>query len=182
MTRRLSCAFGCALILEGMVMAGVAAAATTVPSSGVDVARSVSVDPDARGKLVHTANARLLAASRKNQCAFRKDSDVLLPGCERKLKGLAEAVLAAKKQLNRAGLTTVVFQVLGYTSSAGAPDFNHEISERRASTIARELVGLGVPPTEILSFGLASSKPLVAPDDTPAKQAKNQRYEIQVKL
>ena len=181
MTRRLCRAFACAVVLEGIVLVGAAAAAPAVPPSGGTTSKPALVDPDARAKLLHTANARLLAASRKNQCAFRKDSDVLLPGCERKLKGLAEAILAAKKQLNRAGLTPVVFQVLGHTGSAGTPEFNHEISERRASTIARELVGLGVPSSEILAFGLAFSQPLVTPDDTPAKQAKNQRYEIQVK-
>lgn len=143
--------------------------------------KPANVDPDARARLVQDANARLLAASRKNQCGFRKDSDVLLPGCERKLKGLAEGVLAAKKRLTRAGISPV-FQVMGHTSSVGSPDFNRELSERRASTIARELVGLGVLPTEVLSFGLASSKPLVTPDDTPAKQAKNERYEVQIKL
>jgi outer membrane protein OmpA-like peptidoglycan-associated protein len=176
MSRRFCCAFACVLILAstGPVRAA--------PSTGAAATRTAPVEPEARAKLVQAANARLLAASRKNQCAFRKDSDVLLPGCERKLKALADAVLAVKKQLNRAGVPAVVFQVLGYTGSAGTPEFNHEISERRASTIARELVGLGVPSSEILAFGLASAKPLVTPDDTPAKQAKNQRYELQVKL
>jgi outer membrane protein OmpA-like peptidoglycan-associated protein len=29
---------------------------------------------------------------------------------------------------------------------------------------------------------MGSEKPLVKPDDTPAKKAKNRRYEVQVKL
>jgi outer membrane protein OmpA-like peptidoglycan-associated protein len=154
----------------------------TTSSSVAAMGGTSAVEPDARATLLNDANARLLAASRRNQCAFRKDSDVLLPGCERKLKSLGDAVLAEKKKLNRAGLSVVIFQVLGHTGSAGLPDFNRELSERRASTIARELVGRGVLPTEILSFGLAATQPLVTPDDTPAKQAKNQRYEVQVKL
>ena len=183
MSRRFCRAFAFALILASIgPVAGAAGAAPPRPSSGAVVGRAVSVESEKRAKLVQVANARLLTASRKNQCPFRKDSDVLVPGCERKLKALADVVLAVKKQLNRAGVTAVVFQVLGYTGSAGTPEFNHEISERRASTIARELVGLGVPSNEILAFGLAAEKPLVTPDDTPAKQAKNQRYELEVKL
>lgn len=163
-----------------LVLALAATAWTSAPAMGGP--DTGAVDPALRAKLLNDANARLLVASRRNQCAFRKDSDVLLPGCERKLKSLADAALAEKKKLNRAGMPVVVFQVFGHTGSAGVPDFNREISERRASTIARELVGHGILPTEILSFGLAASKPLVSPDDTPAKQAKNQRYEVQVKL
>jgi len=177
MSRRFCCALACLLILASIGPAGAAGAAPPRSSSGA----VVHVEPEARAKLVQGTNARLLAASRKNQCPFRKDSDVLLPGCERKLKSLASAVLAVKKQLNRAGITSVVFQVLGYTGSGGTLAFQHEISERRASTIARELVGLGVLSNEILAFGLASDRPLVTPDDTLAKQARNERYELQVK-
>ena len=36
--------------------------------------------------------------------------------------------------------------------------------------------------SEIESVGMGSERPLVKPDDTPAKQAKNRRYELQVKL
>ena len=48
--------------------------------------------------------------------------------------------------------------------------------------IERELVTKGVPATEIISVGMGSERPLVKPDDTPAKKAKNRRYEIQVRL
>jgi OOP family OmpA-OmpF porin len=164
--------------------AGAVSGSGATNAKTVDGSAKTPVGPQAgaRAKLLKEANARLLGASRQNQCAFRKSSDVLLPGCEQKLKRLADTLLAVKKKLNRAGVADLKFEVLGHTDSSGLPDFNREISERRASNIARELVGLGVPSTEILSFGLASSQPLVTPDDTPEKQAKNQRYEIQVKF
>ena len=38
------------------------------------------------------------------------------------------------------------------------------------------------PGTNIISVGMGSDKPLVTPDDTKAKKAKNRRYEIQVRL
>ncbi len=46
----------------------------------------------------------------------------------------------------------------------------------------KELVAKGIPQNEIESVGMGSERPLVKPDDTPAKKAKNRRYEVQVKL
>ena len=51
-----------------------------------------------------------------------------------------------------------------------------------AAVITRELVSRGVPATQIISIGMGSDRLLVHPDDTPAKKAKNRRYEIQVRL
>ena len=45
-----------------------------------------------------------------------------------------------------------------------------------------ELVKKGIPESDIESVGMGSEKPLVKPDDTPAKRARNRRYEIQVAL
>jgi len=46
----------------------------------------------------------------------------------------------------------------------------------------RELVAKGISPGEIVSIGMGSDRPLVTPDDTPAKKAKNRRYEIQLRF
>ncbi len=59
---------------------------------------------------------------------------------------------------------------------------NKELSEKRAAVIEKALVAKGIPKGEIESVGKGSEQPLVKPDDTPAKKAKNRRYEIQVKL
>ncbi len=48
--------------------------------------------------------------------------------------------------------------------------------------IEKELVAKGIPQAEIESVGMGSERPLVKPDNTPAKKAKNRRYEIQMKL
>lgn len=48
--------------------------------------------------------------------------------------------------------------------------------------IAKELAARGVPENEISSIGMGADKPLASPDNTPAKKAKNRRYEIQVRL
>ena len=55
-------------------------------------------------KLEQQINQRLLAESRKNQCSFKTDTDVLEKGCDQKLRNLVNALVNAKKQLNSANV------------------------------------------------------------------------------
>ena len=127
-------------------------------------------------------NKRLLEESHKNQCSFKSGTDQLEPGCDAKTKKLASALVDAKKKLNAAGVQNFKFVVSGHTDSSGNAASNKELSKKRAAVIEKELVGKGIPASEIESVGMGSEKPLVKPDDTPQKKAKNRRYEIQVKL
>ena len=136
----------------------------------------------ARDKAAKEANARLLAEGRKNQCSFKTDSDELVPGCDKKLKSLANSLVEAKKRLSVAGVTSFKFEVSGHTDSSGKPEHNKELSGKRAAVIERELVARGISRSEIVAVGMGSERPLVTPDDTPAKKAKNRRYEIQVRF
>jgi outer membrane protein OmpA-like peptidoglycan-associated protein len=134
------------------------------------------------GKLEKEINKRLLEEGRKNQCAFKTDSDVLEPGCDAKMQRLANALVDAKKKLNGAGVKNFKFVVSGHTDTTGAAKRNEELSAQRAAVIQRELVAKGIAGSEIESVGMGSRRPVVKPDDTPAKRAKNRRYEIQVRL
>lgn len=136
----------------------------------------------ARDKAVKEANARLLAEGHKDQCTFKTDSDQLMPGCDAKLKKLANTLIDVKKHLNVAGVTTFKFEVSGHTDSSGKPEHNRELSAQRAATIERELESRGVASNQIISVGMGSDRPLVTPDNTPAKKAKNRRYEIQIRF
>jgi OmpA-OmpF porin, OOP family len=136
----------------------------------------------ARDKAAAKVNAKLLADGRKNQCSFKTDSDELEPGCDKKLKNLVNALVEAKKQLNVAGVTSYKFEVSGHTDSSGKPEHNKELSGRRAAVLVRELVSRGIAKSEIISVGMGSDRPLVKPDNTPAKKAKNRRYELQVRF
>jgi OmpA-OmpF porin, OOP family len=127
-------------------------------------------------------NKKLLAEARKNQCSFKTDTDQLAPGCDKKLKNLASVLIDAKKRLDAAGLSNYKFEVSGHTDTTGSADHNKELSGKRASVIVKDLVGRGVPEREIIAVGMGSERPLVKPDDTSAKKAKNRRYEIQVRL
>ena len=135
----------------------------------------------ARDKAVKEVNAKLLAEGRKNQCTFKSDSDELAPGCDAKLKSLTNTLIEMKKRLKVGGVSNFKFEVSGHTDSTGKPEHNKELSGKRAATIVRELVARGIPSGEIISLGMGSEHPVVTPDDTPAKKAKNRRYEIQVR-
>ena len=136
----------------------------------------------ARDKAVKDVNAKLLAEGRKNQCSFKTDSDELAPGCDAKVKKLANTLVDVKKRLKVAGVTSYKFEVSGHTDSSGKAAHNKELSGKRAAVMVRELVAKGISPGEIASIGMGSDRPLVTPDDTPAKKAKNRRYEIQVRF
>ena len=136
----------------------------------------------ASDKVVKDVNAKLLAEGRKNQCSFKSDSDQLAPGCDTKIKKLADTLVDAKKKLQAGGVSGFKFEVSGHTDSAGKPEHNKELSGKRAAVIVKELVARGVAPNEIISIGMGSERPLVTPDNTPAKKAKNRRYEIQVRI
>jgi OOP family OmpA-OmpF porin len=126
-------------------------------------------------------NAKLLAEGRKNQCNFKTDSDQLMPGCDAKIKKLANTLVSVKKDLQAAGVTAFKFEVSGHTDSSGKAEHNKELSSKRAAVIVRELVARGIAQNEIVSVGMGSEHPLVTPDDTEAKKKKNRRYEIQVR-
>jgi OmpA-OmpF porin, OOP family len=135
-----------------------------------------------KGALEKKINSKLKSEASKNQCSFKSGTDVLEPGCDQKLKNLASVLVDAKKQLDSSGVKNYKFEVSGHTDSSGDAAKNKELSEKRAAVIVKELVARGVPQSEIIAIGRGSEQMLVKPDDTPAKKAKNRRYEIQVRL
>jgi OmpA-OmpF porin, OOP family len=133
-------------------------------------------------KVEKQVNQRLLEESRKNQCSFKTDSDELAPGCDPKAKRLATAIVDAKKRLNEAGVKNFTFVVTGHTDTSGSPEHNRALSEKRAAAMKRELVKKGLADSDIEAVGMGADRPLVKPDDTPAKKARNRRYDVQVRL
>ena len=136
----------------------------------------------ATGNLEKQLNTHLLEESRKNQCSFKTDSDELEKGCDQKARRLAQAVVDAKKQLEGAGVRSFKFEVSGHTDSSGSAAHNKELSQKRAERMRKELVAKGVPAGDVTAIGMGSERPLVKPDNTAAKKAKNRRYEVRVRL
>jgi outer membrane protein OmpA-like peptidoglycan-associated protein len=98
------------------------------------------------------------------------------------VRRLFNALVDAKKGLVKAGVSAFKFEVSGHTDSRGSAEANKKLSEKRAARIVEELKKKGIPANEIIAVGKGSEEPLVKPDNTPAKQARNRRYEIRVRL
>lgn len=143
---------------------------------------SKKVEDTGKSAVEKRLNAKLLEEARQNQCSFKSGTDVLEPGCDAKLKKLASVLIDAKRQLVNSGVKSYKFEVSGHTDSSGDARKNMELSKKRAEVIVKELIARGVPKSEIIAVGRGSQQPLVMPDDTPAKRAKNRRYELQVRL
>jgi OmpA-OmpF porin, OOP family len=171
--------------MRPLVLSAVLLVAMGIPTARAqtpwDVAKKAA-GASATGKLEKEVNRRLLDEARRNQCTFKTDTADLEPGCDAKARRLANALVDSKKKLNSAGVKNFMFVVSGHTDSSGSAAHNKELSERRAAAIRDQLVRKGISAAEIQAVGMGSEKPLVKPDDTPAKKAKNRRYEVQVRL
>jgi len=167
--------------MRGMIVLLVLSAAPALAQDPFGMAKQLAGSA-ATKQVESEVNKKLLAEARKNQCSFKTDTDQLAPGCDKKLKSLTMDLIEAKKRLDGAGLSNYKFEVSGHTDSTGAAAHNKELSGKRAAVIVKELVARGVPQGQIVAVGMGSERPLVKPDDTDAKRAKNRRYEIQVRL
>jgi outer membrane protein OmpA-like peptidoglycan-associated protein len=73
-----------------------------------------------------------------------------------------------------------VFVVAGYTDSVGHEDYNYELGQRRATSVAGYLVGKkGLDPTQVRVVSYGASK-AVADNSTPSGRRSNRRVEILV--
>ena len=73
-----------------------------------------------------------------------------------------------------------VFVVAGYTDSVGHEDYNYELGQRRATSVAGYLVGSkGLDPAQVRVVSYGASKP-VADNSTRDGRLKNRRVEILV--
>ena len=98
------------------------------------------------------------------------------------MQNLFNAIVDAKKSLEGAGVSGFKFEVSGHTDTSGMATTNKALSQKRAAKIVKELVKKGIKQQEIIAVGRGSEAPLVKPDDTQEKKAKNRRYEIRVRL
>jgi outer membrane protein OmpA-like peptidoglycan-associated protein len=134
------------------------------------------------GALEKKINEKLLSDARANQCAFKSGSDEFEGDCNDKVTNLFNSLVDAKKSLTDAGFSGFKFEVSGHTDTTGSKAKNKALSQKRAAKIVKELVKKGIAEKEIIAVGMGSSRPLVKPDNTPAKKAQNRRYELRVRL
>ena len=73
-----------------------------------------------------------------------------------------------------------IVDVVGHTDSTGGDAINQPLSERRASSVAQQLVSNGVLPGRLYVQGVSSRYP-VASNDTVEGRAQNRRVEILIR-
>jgi OOP family OmpA-OmpF porin len=103
--------------------------------------------------------------------AFRFDSADLTE------LGKGEVYLAAQRLKEKTNLTIAIE---GHTDDVGSSEYNEKLGMRRAETVMKELVSLGVDPARMSAASLGETKPLIG-QDTGWARAVNRRVEFQVK-
>jgi outer membrane protein OmpA-like peptidoglycan-associated protein len=70
-----------------------------------------------------------------------------------------------------------VVEIAGHTDSTGSEEFNQQLSERRASSVAAYLGTRSVLPDRILTVGVGETRP-IATNDTDVGRQQNRRVEL----
>lgn len=70
-------------------------------------------------------------------------------------------------------------RVAGHTDSLGNPDYNVDLSQRRAKAVADQLINNGVSAENVSFIGYGAARP-VATNKTKAGRAANRRVELEV--
>ena len=72
---------------------------------------------------------------------------------------------------------STAIDVVGHASADGPDDYNQQLSERRAYSVANYLQAQGVQPVRINAYGMGETQP-IASNETQAGRAANRRVEI----
>ncbi len=91
--------------------------------------------------------------------------------------GFYEVLNSVAVVLNEYAKTTV--DVIGHTDSVGSEQYNQQLSERRARSVAEYLAGQNVMTTRLLIEGRGETQP-IASNSTPEGRAGNRRVTIQI--
>lgn len=72
-----------------------------------------------------------------------------------------------------------IIEVAGHTDSVGSDQYNQQLSERRANSVAAYLAGRDVDRSRMVTVGAGEAYP-VATNETDAGRAQNRRVEITI--
>ncbi|MGK7296557.1 MAG: OmpA family protein, partial [Candidatus Wenzhouxiangella sp. M2_3B_020] len=101
---------------------------------------------------------------------FAFDSAEIRPDAREKLQGVADLITS--------GRIVGRVSVVGHTCDIGPEAYNQRLSNRRAESVKRELVALGVDPNAIVTDGRGESDPLV-PNTSEENRELNRRVDVE---
>ena len=152
---------------------GTALVVTWKPSSEEAVARIEVWGHDTQGFYAGVAILPWSVSIPHEEVNFQTDSDVIRPTEAPKLEASAKLIVEAVKKHKDLGAITLY--VVGHTDTVGKPDYNLNLSRKRARSIAAWFRGHGVTiPTAF--EGLGESSPLVKTADE-VDEARNRRVD-----
>lgn len=75
--------------------------------------------------------------------------------------------------------TDTRLRVTGHTDSTGSRDYNYNLSNRRATSVANYLASTGIEQSRLISQGMGPDQP-IASNDNESGRAMNRRVELQI--
>jgi OOP family OmpA-OmpF porin len=103
---------------------------------------------------------------------FDFDKSDLKPEGKEQIKRYREE---AKEELSRADKLIIT----GHTDNKGAPDYNMNLSMRRAESVRDYMASIGIDPKKMEIRGEGETKP-IADNSTDEGRAKNRRVEVDI--
>lgn len=101
---------------------------------------------------------------------FGVNSSTISPDMRGALDGVAQNLVSNPDSL---------IDIMGFTDSTGSPQYNLDLSNRRADAVANFLAARGVARARIATVGYGEKYP-VASNATPEGRARNRRVEIRI--
>jgi len=105
-----------------------------------------------------------------NNIFYDTDSYELLPESRAELNKLYEFMK---------GSGDVKVEISGHTDNTGTPEYNKELSEKRAASVVNYLIERGISPDRLVSAGYGEERP-VADNNTESGKARNRRTELTI--
>ncbi len=122
---------------------------------------------DALAKLAAKEEERGMVITLSGSVLFRSNKSELMPGAQKRLDQVAEALAAKDRDV----------VVEGHTDSQGKQANNMELSQRRAESVRTYLISRGLPAEKIQARGMGPDRP-IAENTNAEGRANNRRVEI----
>lgn len=132
------------------------------------VANSIDKCPDTPPKSIVDTDGCVITVNL--QINFDTDKATIKEQYNSKLEGFSKILK---------GYPSVKTTLHAHTDNVGTESYNMALSQRRADSVKKALVGLGIEPERITTIGYGESKPLTT-NDTVEGKAQNRRVEATV--
>ena len=133
----------------------------------VDTLTIIKIDTVASIDSIRTTNYEMVSLP---NVQFKTNEDVLLPVSAKELQKLAEYLIKNEE---------LKAEILGHTDNVGDPKSNQLLSQKRAESIKRFLVSLGVNAKRLAAIGKGDSQPK-SNNDSEEGRLMNRRVEVRL--